>query len=85
MPVAGTGLGGVGGGTTRIESQKVARDLTVFRYIYIHISIYIYTVIDVKGFGIDADRWEEAATDRSNWREILRKGQDRGNESWIEE
>ena len=28
MPVAGTGLGG---GTTRIESPEVARDLTVFR------------------------------------------------------
>ena len=35
MPVAGTGLGGVGGGTTRIESPKVARDLTVFREIHV--------------------------------------------------
>ena len=38
MPVAGTGLGG---GTTRIESPEVARDLTVFREMHGYVCMYV--------------------------------------------
>ena len=42
MPVAGTGLGG---GTTRIESPEVARDLTVFREMYGYVCMYLCMLV----------------------------------------